>query len=95
MKLDWKKLLNVRQNEVIGLDIGSSAVKMVKLSKETDGCVVTGANIVDITNQTEEANGGNEINIVEAMTCPPEMIWVVKKSQLVKASDVLFKLCQK
>lgn len=37
----------------------------------------------------------NQINIVEAMTCPPEMIWVVKKDQLVKASDVLFKLCQK
>ena len=41
----------------------------------------------------ELANNG--INIVETMTCPPEMIWVVNKSQLVKASDVLFKLCQK
>jgi aspartokinase len=37
----------------------------------------------------------NSINIVEVMTCPPEMIWVVKKSELVKASDVLFKLCLK
>lgn len=36
----------------------------------------------------------NRINIVEVMTCPPEMIWVVKKEELVKASDVLFKLCQ-
>jgi len=36
----------------------------------------------------------NEINIVEVMTCPPEMIWVVKKEELVKASDVLFQLCQ-
>jgi aspartokinase len=41
----------------------------------------------------ELANNG--INIVEVMTCPPEMIWVVKKSELVKASDVLFKLCLK
>ncbi len=36
----------------------------------------------------------NGINIVEVMTCPPEMIWVVKKEELVKASDVLFQLCQ-
>ena len=36
----------------------------------------------------------NRINIVEVMTCPPEMIWVVKKEELVKASDVLFQLCQ-
>jgi len=41
---------------------------------------------------TELANNG--INIVEVMTCPPEMIWVVKKEELVKASDVLFQLCQ-
>ena len=36
----------------------------------------------------------NAINVVEVMTCPPEMIWVVKKEDLVKASDVLFKICQ-
>lgn len=36
----------------------------------------------------------NRINIVEVMTCPPEMIWVVKKEELVKASDALFQLCQ-
>ena len=32
----------------------------------------------------------NRINIVEVMTCSPEMIWVVKKEGLVKTSDVLF-----
>ncbi len=36
----------------------------------------------------------NEINIVEFMTCPPEMICVVKKDDLLKSSKVLYKLCE-
>ena len=36
----------------------------------------------------------NEINIVEFMTCPPEMICVVKKDDLFRASNVLYKLCE-
>jgi aspartokinase len=36
----------------------------------------------------------NEINIVEFMTCPPEMICVVKKDDLLRASNVLYKLCE-
>jgi aspartokinase len=36
----------------------------------------------------------NEINIVEFMTCPPEMICVVKKEDLLRASNVLYKLCE-
>ena len=33
------------------------------------------------------------INIVEIMTCPPEMICVVKKRDLIKATDVIYLLC--
>lgn len=36
----------------------------------------------------------NGINIVEFMTCPPEMICVVKKDDLLKASNVLYQLCK-
>ena len=36
----------------------------------------------------------NRINIVEFMTCPPEMICVVKKEELIKASNVLYQLCE-
>jgi len=35
----------------------------------------------------------HKINIVEFMTCPPEMICVVKKDDLIKASNVLYQLC--
>lgn len=34
------------------------------------------------------------INIIEFMTCPPEMICVVKKEDLINAYDVLYKLCE-
>lgn len=36
----------------------------------------------------------NDINIVEFMTCPPEMICVVKKDYLIRASNVLYNLCE-
>jgi aspartokinase len=36
----------------------------------------------------------NEINIVEFMTCTPELICVIKKDDLLKTSNVLYKLCE-
>jgi len=36
----------------------------------------------------------NEINIVEVMTCPPEMLFIVKGDDLLQTHDVLNKLCQ-
>jgi len=35
----------------------------------------------------------HKINIVEFMTCPPEMICVVNKDDLIKTSNVLYQLC--
>ena len=36
----------------------------------------------------------NEINIVEFVTCPPEMLCIVKKEDLLKATGILYKLCE-
>jgi aspartokinase len=36
----------------------------------------------------------NGINIIEFMTCPPEMLCFVKKEELVRASNILYHLCQ-
>jgi aspartokinase len=36
----------------------------------------------------------NEINIVEFVTCPPEMLCIVKKEDLIKATGILYKLCE-
>lgn len=36
----------------------------------------------------------NGINIVEAITCPPELLWFVRENDLVKTYNVLNDLCQ-
>jgi aspartokinase len=36
----------------------------------------------------------NKINIVEFVTCPPEMLCIIKKEDLVKASSILYQLCE-
>ena len=36
----------------------------------------------------------NNINIVEFVTCPPEMLCIIKKEDLVKASNILYNLCE-
>jgi len=65
--LDWKRLLKLGQDEVLGLDIGSSAVRIVQLHKDSDGCVVTTAGVVDIANAAEEDKNNREINTVMAI----------------------------
>ncbi|MCJ7654547.1 MAG: pilus assembly protein PilM, partial [Dehalococcoidia bacterium] len=53
MNLGWKRLLNLEETQVLGLDIGSSAVRIVQLRKDDAGYVVTAAGIADIANGTE------------------------------------------
>ncbi len=64
--MNLKQLFKLNQDKVFGLDIGSSAVKIVQLHKDNDGYVVTAANIVNIANGTED-NNGREIDIVRTI----------------------------
>ena len=67
--LDWKRLFNIEQRQVLGLDIGSSAVKMVQLRKDNGGFTVTAAGIAEITETTEgDKNLKEEVNTVEAIS---------------------------
>jgi len=36
----------------------------------------------------------NSINIMESMSCVPEMLWFVKEKDVLKAYNVLYQLCQ-
>ncbi len=65
--LDWKKMLDLEKLQVLGLDIGSSAVRIVQLRKDDTGYVVTAAGVVDIANGTEANSKQREINIVRAI----------------------------
>jgi type IV pilus assembly protein PilM len=68
MNFNWKRLLNLEQSQVLGLDIGSSAVKIVQLRKDNTGYVVTAAGIVDIANGTETDQKLRETNTVRAIS---------------------------
>jgi len=72
--MDLKRILNLKRNEVCGLDIGSSAVKIVAMHKDHTGYKVTAAGIsqiADRSNSSLEQNtgqGGIDTNIVKAIS---------------------------
>jgi type IV pilus assembly protein PilM len=66
MHLDWKLSLSFGQNEVMGLDIGSSAVKLARLQKEAGGYAVTGACIANIAPSGDDINQ-QRVNTVRAI----------------------------
>jgi len=65
-KLDWRKSLNLKK-EVIGLDIGSSSVKLVQLDKNTDGYTVKVASLKEISSIGEENSNTKNANTVKAI----------------------------
>jgi type IV pilus assembly protein PilM len=71
--LNWKRIFNLKQIEVMGLDIGSSAVKIVALHKDNAGYVVTTCGIAEI-GASKDGKGiknaqqaGNNTNTVKAI----------------------------
>jgi len=64
-----KQILNLNRNEVCGLDIGSSAVKIVAIRKENTGYKVTAVGISQIANRrdSQHEQGGNNANVVKAI----------------------------
>lgn len=68
MNLDWKRLLDMEEAQVLGLDIGSSSVKIVQLTKDDAGYIVTAAGIVDIADGTETNQNHKEVNTVRAIS---------------------------
>lgn len=67
MDLNWKKLLNIEDMEVMGLDIGSSSVRAVQMRKDEAGYVVTAAGITDIANAIEATQEEKEMNTINAI----------------------------
>jgi type IV pilus assembly protein PilM len=66
MKSKWKRLLGLREYDVLGLDIGSSSVRMVQLARDSKGFAVIAASVSDI----EPANGdiaAREANSIKAV----------------------------
>lgn len=65
--LDWKQLLfNLSKEEILGLDIGSSAVKLVQMHKNNGSYTVTAAGVAGIVNGAED-KGERKLNIIRAI----------------------------
>jgi type IV pilus assembly protein PilM len=69
MKMSFKNsfVLESKRDKVLGLDIGSYAVKMVQLHKEQSGFSVTAAAKVDIGTAKETDLNSADINVVKAV----------------------------
>ena len=73
--MDWKRILDFTKTEVLGLDIGSSAVKVVRLRKDDGGYAVTAAGIAEIepaaslreVNSRGEEEDNNHLNTIKAI----------------------------
>jgi len=66
--LDWKRLVNLEQRQVFGLDIGSSHVKLVQLRKDNAGYVVTAAEIAYIEDGVRGTRSDKAVNTVSAIS---------------------------
>jgi hypothetical protein len=66
---DLKRLLRIAPRQVLGLDVGSSAVKIVQLRKKDNSFAVTAAAIVEI-DRTEKTpqDDGEDADTVSAIT---------------------------
>jgi len=64
-----KQILNLNRNDVCGLDIGSSAVKIVALCKDNSGYKVTAAGISQIADRRNNSggHGGTDAKVVKAI----------------------------
>jgi len=65
-------------------DLAEINIYIAPKMQETPGVLALMANELAI----------NKINIVEFITCPPEMLCIIKKEDLVKASNILYQLCE-
>lgn len=64
--MNWKRSLKFGKDTVVGLDIGSSAVKMIVLTKNDAGYTTTAAGIAPIA-PTEENSGNPRANTIKAI----------------------------
>lgn len=66
MNLNWKKLIKLNKGELVGLDIGTSSVRMVQLQKDESGYAVVAANITEIPDNEDDISH-REAEIVRAI----------------------------
>ena len=62
--MEWTRLQNLIKTEILGLDVGSFAVKAVRLNKNESGYSVTAAGITEIAASEEDSNHLNTVSAI-------------------------------
>lgn len=65
--LDWKKVLKFDSGEILGLDIGSFAVKLIQVKKSKAGNSITAAHIAEIEEAQLKEEAAVQMNTVKAI----------------------------
>jgi type IV pilus assembly protein PilM len=65
--LNFRQVLKLEPKEILGLDIGSSAIKIVQMRKNAEGNYVTAAQITEVSQLEQENEGTKEIATVRAI----------------------------
>lgn len=65
--LNWQQVLNVNQYDVLGLDIGSSTVRIIQLRKNDKGYAVIAAGMVEIAKEADGMSYDMEANTTKAI----------------------------
>jgi type IV pilus assembly protein PilM len=68
VKLDLKKILGLKFGDLVGLDIGSSSVKLVQLTRNENGYEVLAAGVVPIDTAGEKTPQAVELRTIRAIT---------------------------
>ncbi len=66
--MDWKRLLGLKFGDLLGLDIGSSSVKLVQLTRNGKGYEAVTAGRVQIESDGDSSVQADEIRTVRAIT---------------------------
>ncbi len=67
MKMNFKNILEIKHEDILGLDIGSYTVKMVQLRREQSGFSVVAAAKVGIDTAKVPEIGGIDIGVIKAI----------------------------
>ena len=62
--MEWTRLQNLIKTEIMGLDVGSSAVKAVRLNKNESGYSVVAAGITEVVVSEDDSNHLNTVNAI-------------------------------
>jgi aspartokinase len=97
----------IQANETVKLIVDGRNLQQVQTLFPQDKILATTRNLAEINMNihaefqatagvlavTANALAINKINVIECMTCPPELLWFINEEDILKAYDVIRRIC--